>query len=208
MVTGVRHIIFDLGNVILNINYQATIDAFVSLGISNFGEIFSKEKQHTIADKFETGDITEQDFINYLLPLCNAGTTTQQVIDAWNAIIVNFPLQRLQLLQQLALHYDLYLLSNTNATHEVYYNHLLQHTCGFSNIALFFDKIYLSHHIGLRKPNPQAWQLILEQNNLQAQHTLFLDDSPQHIAAAHELGIQCLYITPQLQMEDVFRQKV
>jgi glucose-1-phosphatase len=205
---NIKHIIFDLGNVILNIDYQATITAFQQLGITNFKDIFSKDKQNTLSDDFETGKVSEQEYLNYLLSLCQPGTTFNQVKEAWNAIILNFPLRRLQLLQQLQIYYDLFLLSNTNITHEQHYNQLLQQTCGYNSLALFFDKIYLSHHIGLRKPDPKAWQLILEQNNLEPQHTLFLDDSIQHIEAAKKLNINCIHITPQLSMEDVFKNKI
>jgi glucose-1-phosphatase len=202
---GIQHIIFDLGNVILNIDYQATIDAFEALGIKNFNKIFSKEAQNNLADDIETGAINPDVFIQTLLEQCNAGTTKEQVVHAWNAIIGYFPQRRLQLLQQLQLHYNLYLLSNTNVIHEQCYNNLLMQYHGLPTLAVFFNKIYLSHHIGLRKPNPAAWQLILTENNLTPEHTLFLDDSPQHIEAAKKLGIHCIHISEQNNMEDIFK---
>jgi glucose-1-phosphatase len=205
---NIKNIIFDLGNVILNISYQATIDAFADLGIKDFDKIFSKHNQNTIADDVETGNISDQDFINYLLAKCKTGTTQAQVIHAWNAIILDFPIRRLQLLQQLQLHYNLYLLSNTNSIHEKFYNQLLMNTHGIPSIGVFFDKIYLSHKIGLRKPNPASWQLIMDQNNLNPQHTLFIDDSLQHIEAAKLLGLQTIHIADGMSMEaDVFKHK-
>jgi glucose-1-phosphatase len=202
---GIKNIIFDLGNVILDISYQATIDEFKKLGIENFQEIFSKASQNSIADDIETGKISEEDFIAYLLPLCAPNTTHQQVIDAWNAIILSFPLRRLQILQQLQLHYNLFLLSNTNSIHEKYYNNLLNQTVGYSTLAVFFDKIYLSHRIGYRKPDAMAWKIILEQNNLKPEETLFLDDSPQHIEAANQLGIHTIHVTEEYGMEQIFK---
>ena len=80
---GIKNIIFDLGNVILNISYEATIEEFKKLGIENFAEIFSKTNQNNLADDIETGNISEEDFIETLLQLCTKGTTHQQVIDAW-----------------------------------------------------------------------------------------------------------------------------
>ncbi len=205
---GIKNIIFDLGNVILNISYEATIEEFRKLGIENFAEIFSKTNQNNLADDIETGKISEEYFIETLLQLCTKGTTHQQVIDAWNAIIVNFPIRRLQILQQLQLHYNMYLLSNTNSIHEKCYNQLLQQTCGFPTLAVFFDKVYLSHHIHLRKPNPAAWELIVTENNLQPNETLFIDDSIQHIEAAKLLGIQTIHVTDDMTMEEnIFKQK-
>jgi putative hydrolase of the HAD superfamily len=205
--TGVKHIIFDLGNVILNIDYDAPVQAFKQLGIANFENIFSKASQNTLSDDFETGHVSEEKFIAELLPLCNAGTTHQQVIEAWNSILVSFPLRRLQILKQLQLHYNMFLLSNTNILHERAYNKMLFDLCGEPSLHGFFDKVYLSHRIGLRKPNPAAWELILTENQLDAKDTLFLDDSPQHIVAAEKLGIRSIHITPENSMEQVFRAK-
>jgi glucose-1-phosphatase len=205
--TGIKHIIFDLGNVILNIDYQGPVQAFAELGISNFAEIFSKANQSTVSDEFETGHISAEDFIAYLSPMCHPGTSKAQIFEAWNSILVNFPLRRLQLLKQLQLHFNMFLLSNTNIIHEAAYNQMLFQQCGEPSMHGFFDKVYLSHRIGIRKPNPAAWQLILEENKLKPSETLFLDDSPQHIAAAIQLGIRSIHITPDLQMEDVFKAK-
>ncbi len=202
---GINNIIFDLGNVILNIDYDAPVQAFKALGIENFDEIFSKRNQNKISDDFETGQISDIEFINYLQPLCKENTTQQQVIDAWNTIIKDFPISRLRLLQQLQLHYNLFLLSNTNSLHETFYNKLLMETVSYPTIGVFFDKVYLSHRIGYRKPNPKAWEIILEENNLKASETLFLDDSPQHIEAAKKMGMQCIHITPEHTMNDVFK---
>jgi glucose-1-phosphatase len=204
---GIKNIIFDLGNVILNISYEATGEAFSKLGITNFTEIFSKAAQNTMADNIETGDVSEQDFFEYLSSLCHPNTTMAQIEHAWNAIILDFPIRRLQILQQLQLHYNMYLLSNTNSIHERCYNQLLMSQHGIPTIGVFFDKIYLSHRIGLRKPNPAAWQLILDAHHLNPAETLFLDDSPQHIAVAKSLGMHTIHIVDGLNMEDVFKQK-
>jgi glucose-1-phosphatase len=204
---NIKHIILDLGNVILNIDYDAPVRAFEALGISNFKEIFSQAAQNKLSDDIETGTISENDFLEKLKELCNAGTSTQQVLSAWNSIIENFPIRRLQLLKQLQLHYDLFLLSNTNILHEQFYNKLLFETCGEPSMNGFFDKVYLSHRIGMRKPDVRTWQLILKENNLKPEHTLFLDDSIQHINAATSLGINCIHVTKENSMEDIFKAK-
>jgi glucose-1-phosphatase len=204
---GIKNIIFDLGNVILNISYEASASAFAELGIVDFANIFSKASQNTMSDDIETGTVSEEIFLNYLLAKCNAGTTIQQVELAWNAIIVDFPIRRLQILQQLQLHYNLYLLSNTNSIHERCYHQLLMNQHGIPTIGVFFEKLYLSHRIGCRKPNPMAWQMILDNHKLNPEETLFLDDSPQHIAVAKSLGLHTIHVVDGMNMEDVFKQK-
>ncbi|MBL7753265.1 MAG: HAD-IA family hydrolase, partial [Chitinophagaceae bacterium] len=101
-----------------------------------------------------------------------------------------------------------FLCSNTNAIHEEAFNRILQQTCGYPSLALFFDKVYLSHRVGLRKPDPTIFKRILDENGLLAEHTLFLDDSLQHIEAAASLGIQTLWVTDGITMEkDIFKPR-
>lgn len=205
---GIKNIIFDLGNVILDIDYQLTIDAFKELGITNFQEHFSQYQQSAFLNDFETGKVSEHDFIQYALSYCNKGTTAEQVIHAWNALLLDFPITRLRILQQLELDYDLFLLSNTNIIHEKAYNQSLQELCGYNNLSYFFRKIYLSHKVGLRKPDPEIFLLVLNENKLKAEETLFIDDSSHHIEAAKKLNIQCIHLLPEMSIEkDVFKIK-
>lgn len=205
---GIKHIIFDLGNVILDIDYQLTIDAFEKLGVTDFANHFSKQKQSNFMDDFETGKVSEYEFIDYAKQFCKEGTSTEEVVDAWNALLLDIPIRRLQILQQLQLDYDLFLLSNTNIIHEKEYNKTVKETCGYENLNYFFDKVYLSHRIGLRKPNPEPFELILKEHKLVAAQTLFIDDSMQHIEAANKLGIQTIHMKDNMSMEvDVFKSK-
>lgn len=208
MKSNVQHIIFDLGNVILDIDYQLTIDAFKKLGVEDFANHFSKQKQSNFVDDFEMGKVSEYEFIDYAKQFCNPVTSTESVIDAWNALLLDIPIRRLQILQQLQLDYDLYLLSNTNIIHENEYNKTVKETCGYENLNFFFDKVYLSHRIGMRKPNAEPFELILNENNLKPQDTLFIDDSIQHIKAADKLGIQTIHMDNSMTMEkDIFKPK-
>lgn len=204
MKKAVKNIIFDLGGVILNIDYQRPIDAFKALGILTE---YSKKEQEELFDVLETGKISADQFVNELLHKANPGTTATQIIDAWNSILLDFPLRRLQIIQQLQLHYNLFLLSNTNPIHEEAFNDLLFKTCGYPALAVFFDKVYLSHHVGLRKPNPAIFELVLQDNQLNADETLFLDDSIQHIEAAGNLGIQTIHVKDDITLETIFLPK-
>ena len=208
MIKNVKHIIFDLGNVILDIDYQLTVDAFGKLGVADFASHFSKQKQSSFMDDFEMGKVSQYEFIDYAMQFCKEGTTAEDVIDAWNALLLDIPIRRLQILQQLQLDYDMYLLSNTNIIHEEAYNKTVKEICGYENLNFFFDKVYLSHRIGKRKPNADAFEIILKENNLLPEHTLFIDDSIQHIEAANALGLQTIHMQDDMCMEEsIFKPK-
>ena len=205
---GIRHIIFDLGGVILNIDYQATEKAFEALGIQDFRSCFSQLSQNAFFDDWETGKITEEQFIYGLQTVAGeTKITREQIINAWNAMLLDFPKRRLQILNQLHIHYDLFLLSNTNEIHEKAFNEILKRDHGIPSLYPFFDKIYFSHRVQLRKPGAEIFIKILEENNLDPAKTLFIDDSPQHLDAAKKLGIQVLQASNSLGMEEIFRSK-
>ncbi len=208
MIEGIEAIIFDLGGVILNIDYQRPIEAFKALGAKEVDGMYSKQVQTALFDELETGSISEDDFWAGLSEYCPPNVTRVQLEAAWNSILLDFPLRRLQILQQVQLHYSTYLLSNTNSIHERAFNALLQQTVGYPSLAVFFDKVYMSHRVGLRKPDPAIFKLVLRENRLTPQKTLFIDDSPQHIAAAQALGIQTIHLTDGMTLEEtVFRPK-
>lgn len=202
MIQGIRHIIFDLGGVLLNIDYTRTEKAFIDLGISNFNELYSQLRQTTLFDDWEIGKISREDFLIRLLEIAPAGTTSEQVITAWNAMLLDFPLRRLQLLQQLRSHYDLLLLSNTNELHELAFNDILMRSHGLPGLGVMFDKVYYSHRIGMRKPDEKVFKYILEKNGFKAEQTLFIDDSPQHIEGAGAIGIQTIYLEKGMTIEE------
>jgi glucose-1-phosphatase len=206
MIQGIKHIIFDLGGVILDIDYNLTEQAFVAAGIRDFPTLYSQLQQTDLFDKFETGKINKKAFILALQKAAISPISETQVMAAWNAMILDYPVRRLQILQQLRLYYDLFLLSNTNELHEEAFNSLLMRSHGIPNIGVFFDKVYLSHRVGMRKPSKEVFDRVLSDNELKPAETLFIDDSPQHIATAKELGIQTIYLEKGMTIEkDVFK---
>lgn len=208
MITGIRHIIFDLGGVLLNIDYNLTEQAFIQAGIHNFPQLYSQLAQTPVFDDFETGRISPSEFIAALQDASSVPLSEQQITDAWNAMLIDFPIRRLQILQQLRIHHDLVLLSNTNEIHEVAFNKILMDSFTIPNIGVFFDKVYLSHRVGMRKPNREIFQQILDDTGFDPSKTLFIDDSPQHIEGAKALGIQTIYLEKGMTIEkDIFLSK-
>lgn len=208
MIQGIKHIIFDLGGVLINLDYKLTEKAFESLGLTDFNNIYSQLKQETLFDDWEKGKIEKETFLAGIRAAAGIHLTNEQITKAWNAMLLDFPLRRLQILQQLRLHYDLFLLSNTNEMHEEAFNDILFRAHGIPNIGVFFDKAYLSHRVGMRKPDAEIFRRVLDDNGLKPEHTLFIDDTPQHIEGAKVLGIQTIYLEKGMTIEkDIFKPK-
>lgn len=199
----IKAIIFDLGGVILNIDYQRTIDAFKKLGVDNFETCFSQASQTKIFDDFETGQISSQQFINGLLPYLKEGTSPNKVVQAWNAIVLDQPKEKIELLKTLKKSYPLYLLSNTNALHvQVVRRRWAEVTP--ESMEHFFDKIYFSHEIHLRKPNEEIFRYVCDDQKLNPENVLFIDDSIQHIVGAQRFGLQTIHLTSPEDLYQIF----
>lgn len=207
---NIQAIIFDLGGVLLNLDYQLTEKAFAALEIPGFEQHFSQLKQTSLFDDLETGRISASDFFDALRQETGASISNDQITEAWNAMLLDFPRRRLQILQQLQLRYQLFLLSNTNEIHETAFNLIFEALMGRGDrLAAYFDKVYFSHRLGMRKPNEDIFLHILSENKLLPDETLFIDDSPQHIETAKRLGIQTILLQKGMTIEDhIFLPKI
>lgn len=186
-------IVFDLGGVLINLDYQLTIDAFKKLGISDFDKMYSQVAQNNLFDDFETGQISAQRFINSLLTYLRPGTTPNKVVQAWNAMILSVPSEKIKLLERLRKDYLIYLLSNTNELHVPVVRREWAKVTE-KPMEEFFDHIYFSHEIHLRKPNDAIFEFICTQQQLIPEKTLFIDDSVQHIIGAKKVGLQTYHL--------------
>jgi putative hydrolase of the HAD superfamily len=191
---NIKNIIFDLGGVILNIDYHLTIDAFKKLGFDDFDTLFTQARQTGVFDKLDKGLVTPDEFRNGIRDLAKKKLTDEQINYAWNAMLLDFPVHRLKLLEQIHSQYETYLLSNTNQIHIEVYNQILFNTFGVKNLSPFFNKEYYSHVIHMRKPDAEVYELILNQNGLKAEETLFIDDSEHHIVGARKVGLNAYHL--------------
>ncbi len=201
----IKNIIFDFGGVILNIDYQLTINAFKKLGVENFAELYSQASQTNIFDLLETGKISPQEFRDGLRKLIGINLSDATIDAAWNEILLDIPIARIELLVKLKSEYNIYLLSNTNAIHyDVYINEIIK--AGYSSFDDIFHKAYFSHNVGMRKPHKDIYEYILKEENLVPEETLFIDDSIQNLKPAEELGIQTYLMKMDEEIIDFFKK--
>ncbi len=202
--TNIKNIIFDLGGVILNIDYNLTVEEFKKLNLENYDKLFTQMQQSNLFNLLETGKVTPQEFRAEIKKISNIKITDKQIDNAWNAMLLDFPAKRIELLNNLKNKYRIFLLSNTNVIHLEEYNKTLQNNFGLENMSQIFEKEYYSHEVGMRKPNTDIFEFVLSENNLSASETLFIDDSPQHIDTANKLGIIAYHLTNGETINDIF----
>jgi epoxide hydrolase-like predicted phosphatase len=196
-------IIFDLGGVILNIDYNLTRKAFENAGIKNFDEMYSQSNADDLFSKLETGKIDEVDFYKEINKRTGLGLPSAEIKKAWNAMLLTFREKSLEFLDSLKPKYKLYLLSNTNHIHLKEFNTIFLVNERKKSFKDFFDTIYYSCEIGLRKPDVECFEWVLNENNLVAEKTIFIDDSAQNIEGAKIAGMQTILLEPGRYIEDL-----
>mgnify|MGYP000878576629 FL=1 len=197
----IKNIIFDLGGVIINLDIPKTINEFNKITPEPFENVYTQLKQDDVFDKFDKGEITEEDFFNKINVLLNSNLSFEKMKFAWNAMLLDFPKNRLDLLLKLKNRYRIFLLSNTNETHITEFEASLFENHGFKNLDSFFEKVYYSCRIGMRKPNSDIFEFVLNENGLNPEETLFIDDTIIHVNGASQIGINAYLLDQNREVE-------
>lgn len=203
----VKNIIFDLGAVIINIDVALSIQAFASFFEVSESEVNAFFKSSSLWEAHEKGTISDAILINELNAHFDKQIDEVAFVKAWNALLLDIPTERIQLLKRLSGKYRLFLLSNTNKTHIDKINEKLKVENGiFGGLDSFFEKTYYSFEMGLRKPDPQIYNYVLNENKLVASESLFLDDNEQNILSARSIGIQSIQVNPNNTIVELLAQ--
>ena len=183
-------IIFDFGNIFINIDRTITRKAFADLGLNEWTEDLELSNQ-----LYEIGKIDELEFMSVIQRhIPNIDILT--IREAWNVQVGDFPLKRLEFLQLISSQYRVFLLSNADKTHIDRFEHRI----GISFARDFyncFEKVYFSFEFGFRKPDIKAFQLLINNHNLIPKKTLFIDDTKKNIKGAKEAGLQTWHLDPE-----------
>jgi glucose-1-phosphatase len=198
-----KNIIFDLGGVLLNIDYKRTATAFAALEAHQFDQFYSQTTANRLFEDLETGNISEEDFYKTMQNFCRPNTSFEEIKLAWNAILLDFRIESMAYLKKLQPHYNLYLLSNTNHIHHQAFEKLLQQQIGDISLTEYFNAAYFSHEIKRRKPYESTYRFILEKLNIKGSETLFIDDSPINIPGAQAAGIHTHLLLPSESIENL-----
>lgn len=197
-----KAIIFDLGGVLLNIDFKLSEKAFQELGIDNFADFFNQFHSNDLFRRLETG-MDDQLFYDDLRAATGLALTNDQIRDAWNALLLDYRPESVAVLPKLREKYQLYLLSNTNEIHLQEFQRKYEAWRPGQSFDELFDAAYYSHRIRHRKPNASAFEYVLQKHDLVPAETIFIDDSINNIEAAQQLGIQTIHLQPGMRVEEL-----
>lgn len=198
-------LIFDLGGVIINLEIERTIRALSELSGIPSKQIVELYWHHPQFHAYEKGQIDDDKFRNFVRDLLKIKASDKQIDAAWNAMILDIPKERLHLLQRLGERYPLFLLSNTNNIHLNYVKQVYK-PLDTEMLDDHFQKAYYSHHVGMRKPDADIYEMVLEENRLDPSRTLFLDDNKHNIAGASAVGLKTFLVETPTQILTLFNE--
>ena len=198
----IKNIIFDFGDIFINLDKKGFAKEIQKLNIFD-----TDVEVKSILDHYEMGLISTNEFLEFFNN--KVGVPSEDLKNAWNSILLDFPLRRLEFLKELVAtkKYRVFLLSNTNDMHISW----IQENWGielFNEFKKCFEKFYLTHEIHLRKPNLDIYEFVLSENNLISSETLFIDDTKENTDAANSLGIHVWNLIPgQDDVTELFTKK-
>ncbi|SDK33979.1 putative hydrolase of the HAD superfamily [Catalinimonas alkaloidigena] len=201
----VRNLIFDLGGVIINIDPQLTYQAMAKLAGREADQLLAQLREHRLVERLESGQISNEEFLAEARQTLALQGSDEDLRQAWNELLLDLPAERIDRLRELGQHYRVFLLSNTNAFHIPTVERILHEATHVQTLDELFEKAYYSYQVGYIKPDAAIFQFVLEDSQLNAEETVFIDDSFANVQAAEQLGIRTIHVQPPQTMLDYLK---
>lgn len=198
-------IIFDFGNIIFDLDYDACFSNFATIFKEDWGGGNIPVQIQNVMERLEKGEISEEAFI-WSFQQYNKTVNPRDIVDAWNSLLLQIPASRFEFLDQMNSNYRFALLSNINAIHEKYIHNYLKEEYGIIDFETrYFNKTYYSHHIKMRKPDEEIYQYVACDLDVMPSQILFIDDLPENVEAAKSCGWNAVVHNPKERIEEKFK---
>ncbi len=202
--TNIKNIIFDLGKVLLNLDFNASIVAFQQLGLKN--DVLDNKQVYSdpVFYELEVGKVTPAEFCNRVREvLNNPDATDLQIEDAWYSMILDIPASRVKVVLELSKNYNVYLFSNTNQIHIERLHRAFKAEHGIDFPSLFVKDFY-SHEIHERKPDLSSYKKVIELSGINPKESIFIDDLEKNIIGAQQSGLKTFWLKDGMELTTVF----
>lgn len=203
---GIEGVIFDFGEVIIELDYPRVISGFAKAAKKNTDEIRELVVTAPILRDFEVSKTTPKEFRAGVNELLGMSLEEEGFDSIWNSMLKNLPKERMDILSDVASRFNTYILSNSNVIHEAAYNQMIREVTGKPNLHAFVTKAYFSQDIGLRKPGSECYQFVIDDIGIDSDKLLFLDDRLDNIEGAQACGLKTIHVTDaDRQLREIFK---
>ncbi len=199
----IRVVLLDLGNVLLEFSHLP-----IGQGLARYSKdpLFSDPQEvirylfkdkPAAEDPFDEGRLSPMEFFQKISEHMGLSVSFQEFATIWNSIFRERPGAR-DLVRILKGRVALHLLSNTNVLH---FQHCLTQFPWLREL----DSWFLSYEMGIKKPHPRLYDLVLKSLGCRPQEILYLDDIQQNLMPAATLGFRTCWVRPEASLEDLVR---
>lgn len=186
--------VFDLGMVLVSLYRKECVENFRLLGIEDAAAMIGNSSQNGPFGALEYGLISVEKFCDELAQISSKKITEKDILNAWNSMIGETPVDLLNMIYRLRHEFGktVCMLSNVNQPHidNVMQNHFCQ--VAGRDIHDYFDALYLSHELHLKKPEPKIFetvgQSIHKKFGFCGSDIIFFDDSQDNVDMAIRYG--------------------
>lgn len=205
LLQGVDAIIFDFGNVLIDLDYPRIIQEFKKVATKNQENIRKLVMDSKVVTKFETSEIGPDHFRSAVNQILGTKLNEDDFDVLWNSMLKSITRERMAKVEQISQKFDTYLLSNSNIIHELAFEEMVMAATRKPSIRDFFKEAYFSHELGMRKPNKDIYEYVVEDIDNYPSRMLFLDDRLDNIEAARSIGMKAVQIfNPDKQLNEIF----
>ena len=191
----INNVLFDLGGVVIDIDYDAMCGEFEKIGYKNMIEDYNHNFQSDFFKQFEVGTINEHEFIKILSEKCNANIGENRIKQAWNSLITGANMNIIMKLAQVSKEYKCFLISNINPIHERKVIAEVEKYMDWIQFVSYFQNIFFSYKIGFRKPDKEIFEMIVKCQRLNVKETIYFDDSEMNTEVAKDMGFKTVLVT-------------
>ncbi|MCS6823280.1 MAG: HAD family phosphatase [Cytophagaceae bacterium] len=203
--SSIRNIVFDMGDVIINIDPMLTYKAFAEIARTDTETMHAQFRENEIFKMYEVGKLSDKEFRNTIRDMLRMNLSDETIDNAWNSMLLDVPAERIELLLRLRTKYNIYLLSNTNAIHTAEVIKRIAQWTPITDYHQLFHRAYLSHQIGFIKPDPAVYRLVMEDAALRTENSIFLDDNLENVKSANDAGLPAIQVTKQNPVTNILK---
>ncbi len=185
---GIRAILFDLGNVLIDVDFYRCARFWSDRSGVPAETLASRFRIDRAYQDFECGRLTASDYYAALRRMLGIDLPDDVMREGWNTIIKGEKPGIRDCLGRLSRRYPLYILTNTNPEHEIVWRDTHRDLLGY------FEKIFVSSRMGFRKPDAEVYRQAARSIGQPCEHVLFFDDAEENVSGARRCGMQAVHV--------------
>lgn len=192
---NIEGLLFDLGGVVIEIDFERALQVWQQWSLLSVEEMRHRFKMDEAYEQHERGEIAASDYFAHLRNLLALDASDPEIVSGWNAIFLNEIVETVDYIRAVQNELPCFAFTNSNPTHQISW------MSAFPRVVESFDQIFVSSELGLRKPEPDAFNAIADATGIHLDAMLFFDDTVENVMGARTLGMPAVHVKGHLDVK-------